>query len=414
MISKIFMYLLAIFLCVMFALYLSAAIGWTFVYIFVCAPVFSFLVTLFLHTKKSIVLTSDVNRTMLYKKETVTLKITAANKSFFPVPAVKLFLAVPDGLEPESGFKSCVMSIPPRSETTVEAVYRAKVWGGCRIGVKSAELHDFMKFFKFRMNLPQSEENGLLHLIKVFPDIPEMAGDAPILRAAAENAKLADDSEETRETDNVNCFAGMPGYTHRDYTEGDPIKRINWKLSSKRDKYMVRLDDEIESIQQNIVLDSRGGSDVYENERAVEGVLAAALGLLKCGFESTVWCRFGSIASATSAARTAGAAGAWESFSISEPADVSALQLKLADYGFADESERCGRLPADELSEKGSGAGILLFTSLFDKALSAEISAAEDKGIMSAVISSDSVSVGNAYQIWKLNEDYSAELISKG
>ena len=55
-----------------------------------------------------------------------------------------------------------------------------------------------------------------------------------------------------------------------------------------------------------------------------------------------------------------------------------------------------------------------MFTSLFDKALSAEISAAEDKGIMSAVISSDSVSVGNAYQIWKLNEDYSAELISKG
>ncbi len=403
MISKIFMYLLAVWLCVMFALYLSAPIGWTFVYIFVCAPVFSFLVTLFLHTKKSIVLTSDVNRTMLYKKETVTLKITVANKSFFPVPAVKLFLAVPDGLEPESGSKSCVscvVSIPPRSETTVEVVYRAKVWGGCHIGVKSAELHDFMKFFKFRMSLPQPqyEESGLLHLIKVFPDIPEMAGDAPILRAAAENSKLADDSEETRETDNVNCFAGMPGYTHRDYTEGDPIKRINWKLSSKRDKYMVRLDDEIESAQQNIVLDSRGGSDVYENERAVEGVLAAALGLLKCGFESAVWCRF---------------AGAWESFSVSEPADVSSLQLKLADYSFADETEKCGRLPADELSERGSSSGILLFTSLFDKSLSSEIASAEDMGIMSAVISSDSVSAGNAYQIWKLNEDYSAELISK-
>lgn len=407
MISKIFMYLLAIFLCVMFALYLSASIGWTFVYIFVCAPVFSFLVTLFLHKRKSIVLSADVNRTMLYKKETVTLKITASNKSFFPVPAVKLFLAVPDGLEPESSFKSCVMSIPPRSETTVEVVYRAKVWGGSLIGIKSAELHDFMKLFKFRMSCPQTEESGLIHVIKVFPDIPEMAGDAPILRATAENAKLADDSEETRETDNANRFAGMPGYTHREYTEGDPIKRINWKLSSKRDKYMVRLDDEIESVQQNIVLDSRGGSDVYENERAVEGTLAAALGLLKCGFESTVWYRFGGAATA------ADAASAWESFSVSEPADVSALQVKLADYSFADESEKCGRLPAGELSEKGSGAGILLFTSLFDKSLSAEIASAENKGIMSAVISSDSVSVGSAYQIWKLREDYSAELISK-
>lgn len=408
MASKIFMYLIAVFLGVMFALYLSAPVGWTFVYIFVCAPVFSFFVTLWLHKRKSITVRTDVNRTMLYKNETVTLKITAENKSFFPVPAVRLFLSEPEGLEPENTFKSCVMSIPPRSEASVEIAYRAKVWGACSVGVKSAELHDFVKFFKFRMQFSDDIlNNGLLHEIKVFPNIPEMAGDAPLLRAAAENAKFADDSEETRETDNANLFAGMPGYTHREYTEGDPVRRINWKLSSKRDKYMVRLDDEIESVQQNIVLDSRGGNSVYENERAVEGVLAAALGLLKCGFESTVWYRFGGAATA------ADAASAWESFSVSEPADVSALQVKLADYSFADENEKCGRLPAGELSEKGSGAGILLFTSLFDKSLSAEIASAENKGIMSAVISSDSVSVGSAYQIWKLREDYSAELISK-
>lgn len=398
MVSKIFMYLIAVFLSVMFALYLSASIGWTFVYIFVCAPVFSFLVTLWLHKRKSVTVRTDVNRTMIYKNETVTLKVTAENKSFFPVPAVKLFLAEPDGLEPDNSFKSCVMSIPPRSEASVEIVYRAKVWGACSVGVKSAELHDFMKFFKFRMQCSaDTPKNGFLHEIKVFPNIPEMAGDAPLLRAAAENAKFADDSEETRETDNANLFAGMPGYTHREYTEGDPVRRINWKLSSKRDKYMVRLDDEIESIQQNIVLDSRGGNDVYENERAVEGVLAAALGLLKSGLESTVYFRF---------------EGIWESFEISEPADVTALQTRFADYRFASENEKCGRIPDEELSGSGSGAGILLFTSLFDKSLTAAIASAEDSGIFTAVISADSVSVGSAFQIWRLCEDYSAELIS--
>ena len=398
MASKIIMYLIAVFLSVMFALYLSASIGWTFVYVFVCAPIFSFLVTLWLHKRKSVTVKTDVNRTMLYKNETVTLKITAKNRSFFPVPAVKLFLAEPEGLEPENSFKSCVMSIPPRSEASVEIVYRAKVWGACSAGVKSAELHDFMKLFKFRMPCSaDSLKGGLLHEIKVFPDIPEMAGDAPLLRAAAENAKFSDDSEETRETDNANLFAGMPGYTHREYTEGDPVRRINWKLSSKRDKYMVRLDDEIESVQQNIVLDSRGGSDVYENERAVEGVLAAALGLLKSGLESTVYFRF---------------KGIWESFAISEPADVTALQTRFADYRFAGENEKCERIPGDELSESGSGAGILLFTSLFDKSLTAAVASAEDQGIFSAVISADSVSVGNAFQIWRLGEDYSAELIS--
>lgn len=398
MASKIFMYLIAVFLGVMFALYLSAPVGWTFVYIFVCAPVFSFFVTLWLHKRKSITVRTDVNRTMLYKNETVTLKITAENKSFFPVPAVRLFLSEPEGLEPENTFKSCVMSIPPRSEASVEIVYRAKVWGACSVGVRSAELHDFVKFFKFRMQFSDDVlNNGLLHEIKVFPNIPEMAGDAPLLRAAAENAKFADDSEETRETDNANLFAGMPGYTHREYTEGDPVRRINWKLSSKRDKYMVRLDDEIESVQQNIVLDSRGGNSVYENERAVEGVLAAALGLLKSGLESTVYFRF---------------EGIWESFEISEPADVTALQTRFADYRFAEENEKCERIPIDELSVSGSGAGILLLTSLFDKSLTAAVASAEDSGIFTAVISADSVSVGSAFQIWRLCEDYSAELIS--
>ncbi|MCM1024352.1 MAG: DUF58 domain-containing protein [Prevotella sp.] len=395
MVSKIFMYLLAVFLGVMFALYLYAPVGWTFVYVLVCAPVFSFLITLWLHKRKSVELRSDVDRTMLYKRETVTLKITAANKSFFPVPAVKLYLSVPDGLEPLSPNKSCALSIPPRSEVTVEAVYRAKVWGICSVGVKSAELHDFMKFFKFRMRETGGSEP--LHEIKVFPDVPEMAGDAPLLRTAAEDAKFSDDSEETCESDEINRFAGMPGYTHREYTEGDPVRRINWKLSSKRDKYMVRLDDEIESVHQNIVLDSCGGSDVYENERAVEGVLAVSLGLLKCGLESIVWCRFGSI---------------WESFNISEPADVSALQTKLADYRFADMAEKCSRIPSEELSDAGNGTGILLLTSLFDRPLNSEIAAAELQGITSAVVSSDSASVGSAFRVWRLNEDYSAELIS--
>lgn len=396
MISKIIMYLLAIALGVLFALFLSAPVGWTFVYMLVCAPIFSFLVTLFLHKRKSVSLTVDVNRTMLYKRETVTLKITAVNRSVFPVPAVKINLAVPKGLVPadggsQTGRRSVVLSVSPRSETAAEASYTAKVWGSCFIGAESAALYDFMGFFHFKMSCVNLQSE-----IKVFPDIPEMAGDAPLLRAAAENARFADDSEETKESDGMTRFAGMPGYTHREYTEGDPVRRINWKLSSKRDKYMVRLDDEIESVRQNMVLDCVGGDDVYLNERAVEGLLAAALGLLKCGFESTVYCRF---------------EGAYEAFEIAEPADVSGLQTRLADYKFtgADEPFKGKRIP--DISGDSGGKSILLYTPLFNKKLSAEISAAEEQGISVSVVSSDSISTGSACQVWRLNEDFSAEMI---
>ncbi len=389
MISKIIMYLLAVAMGVLFALFLSAEVGWTFVYVLVCAPIFSFFVTLFLHKRKSVSLTADVNRTMLYKRETVTLKITAKNRSIFPVPAVKIRLSVPDNLVPEKNTSGYVISIPPRSETVVEINFTAKVWGACYIGAESAALYDFLGVFRFNMSSAE-----LLREVKIFPDIPEMPGDAPLLRAAAENARFADDSEETKETDGMTRFAGMPGYTHREYTEGDPVRRINWKLSSKRDKYMVRLDDEIESIQQNMVLDCVGSDNVYRNERAVEGLLAAALGLLKCGFESTARCRF---------------EGAYEAFEISEPADVSALQTRLADYRFTAAAEGFKGRRVPDISE--SGGAVLLYTPCFDKRLSAEISAAEDSGILTAVVTSEASPEGSAYQVWRLNEDYSAELM---
>lgn len=395
MLSKIFLYLLAIGFGVFFALYMSAPVGWTFVYILVCSPVFSFIVTLVIRLRGKVTVSVDVNRSMLYKGERVTLRIIAENKSILPVPAIKAKLFLPKGLECDDPASSCVVSVPPRSVTVLEINYKAKVWGICSIGAESVFLHDYMNFFRFSMPC----KNTVCE-IKVFPDIPEIPGDSPLLRSAAERAKFSDDNEETKESDGSTNFGGMPGYTHREYMDGDPVKRINWKLSSKREKYMVRLDDEVETVQQTIVLDPCGGINVFENERAVEGILAAALGLLKCGFESTVYCRFD---------------GVFENFEITEPADVSALQVRFADYrfisGFDGESYRDERIPLSIISERAGGKGILLYTSLFDRRLDGEISAAEGVGISTAVISSDSVSTGNAYQIWQLNEDYSADLI---
>lgn len=394
-IVNVLLYLMAIGIGVAFALVLSASVGWTFVYMLVCAPIFSFFITLFLTRKNRVTVISDIDRTMLYKGEQATLKITVRNKSIFPVPAVKLNLSMTGGLIPEDTCSSYVVSVPPRSESTVEIKYRAKVWGRFAVGAESVFMHDFMSFFKFRLPCVNSVSE-----VKVFPDIPEIQGDSPFLRSAAEMARFADDTEETTESESVTGFSGMPGYTHREYVEGDPVRRINWKLSSKRDKYMVRLDDEIESVRQNIVLDSVGGTDIYENERAVEGMLAAALGLLKCGFESTVYCRFDSVCTR---------------FEITEPADVSALQVRLADFSFEHPftgQKIRNRVPVDEIVSSGSAGALMLYTSQLDKGLSSEISAAEGQGITCAVVTSEKVISGSAERLWKINEDYSAELIT--
>lgn len=388
---KVCLYLLAIAICIVFSLYLSAEVGWTFAYILICAPIFSLGITFFLTRRNRITVSADVDRTMLYKGETATLRITARNRSIFPVPAVKVHISAQGGLEPEESVSSYVISIPPRSDGVIEIHYKAKVWGRFNIGAESVFLHDFMEFFRFRLPCLNA-----VCTVKVFPDIPEIQGDSPLLRSAAESARFADDSEDTRESDNVPGFSGMPGYTHREYVEGDPIRRINWKLSSKRDKYLVRLDDEIESVRQNIVLDSAGGADIFVNERAVEGVLAAALGLLKYGFESTVYCRIN---------------GLTESFDISEPADVTALQTQLADFTFLSAAECKTRIPTEEIAGDSGAKAMMIYTPLFNPALSAEIASAEEQGMVCAVVTSDEMMSGSANRVWRLSEDYSAEMI---
>ncbi|MCM1330045.1 MAG: DUF58 domain-containing protein [Ruminococcus sp.] len=387
MISKILLYIIAIGFGLFFALYMSAEVGWTFVYVLVCAPIFSFLVTLAIHKLKCVTIRADVSRSMLYKREKAVLKIYLKNRSLLPVPTVRIRLSEAKNLSTEDSLEY-IVSIPPRTERIIEVEYTAKVWGVCSVGAEKAVLWDFMGFFSFAMSCA-----GVSREMRIFPDIPEIPGDAPLLRSAAEAAKFADDNEETKESDGFVRFGGMPGYTHKEYEDGDPVRRINWKLSSKRDKYMVRLDDEVESIQQTIVLDVCGGADALLNERAVEGMLAAALGLVKCGFETTVYCRFG---------------GVFTAFEIADPADVSALQTKMAEYRFADLPYKGERIP----TELVAGKGILLYTPLLDERLSAELALAEGQGITAVVITSDGAFSGNAAQVWRLNEDYSAELIN--
>ena len=52
------------------------------------------------------------------------------------------------------------------------------------------------------------------------------------------------------------AFGGFPGYDNREYVPGDPLKRINWKQSAKRNKLLVRLDDEMAARAIHVVLDS--------------------------------------------------------------------------------------------------------------------------------------------------------------
>ncbi len=62
-------------------------------------------------------------------------------------------------------------------------------------------------------------------------------------------------SEEEEVEEGVTTLAGgMPGYEHREYTPGDSPRKVNYKLSAKKSKLMVRLDESAGSAATNLYI----------------------------------------------------------------------------------------------------------------------------------------------------------------
>jgi hypothetical protein len=160
--------------------------------------------------------------------------------------------------------------------------------------------------------------------VRVFPNIPDIPSDNPLIKSAVASLRFDSETEETIETKTPFIQSGFPGYTHRDYEPGDPLKRINWKLSAKRGSYLIRLDDETESFRQIIVLDSLGGAGLSAMERAVETVLAIAFAMVRLGLRAGVW--YG---------EQSDGEVHYSCFECSEQGDVKELQTLFGMYEFA-------------------------------------------------------------------------------
>lgn len=368
LIVRCFGYIIALGLSLVFALYMSAPTGWTFFYVLAAALVFSLIVQLmtFISYKKGLIRAEmSFGSTLVYKNEELKLHIRLTNDSLLPISNIKIKLAETDGAVYDSSEFSAAVSA--KGSTSFDAVIKPTMWGALHIGEAKITISDFMNFISFGVKpLPSSEK------VYVFPDIPEISPDCPFIRSAADAMRFSDESEDTKENDSYSMFGGMPGFTHREYAEGDPIKRINWKLSSKKDAYYVRLDDEIEAMQQTVVIDS-GGTDRRLCERSVEGSLGVCSALLKLGFESSVWFR---------------TENGFEPHEVNDESGLSELRTALARYEFSS-PEKTPRLPVKELCDAEKIGAAMLFTPCADALLKAEMDHAENYGLKFTAIAHD-------------------------
>lgn len=377
-ISFIMEYLCAIALAVVFALYANAITGWFVTIALILLPVFSFLYLKI--SGRALECEVLPFPEIVGKGDTLKITVIVKNKSFLPSFALKLSFENDEIMTAD--VKEAIVYLMPKSEQIIEVTYTANHWGDGAAGISSARLCGMFSFFTQKVSGFE-----VLKDVDIIPHIATLASDSPVIRAIRELSVNGEESEDTKESET--SYSGMPGNEHREYEPGDSLKRINWKLSARLDRYMVRKSDETYSSGISVYLDSGAMyADMLCRERAVEGFLGILTLICRLGLDCTARVKF---------------KGVWQEFEIQRDENVNALREKLAEYKFSQSS-----ISASDIAEGGNS--IIVAPCLNDElsAMAQELEQALTPCVL--VVCKAMVNRG---RIWLLNENHDLTFISE-
>lgn len=219
--THIVSYFQALFFSVLFLIFINADIGWALVYIIGAAIVVS--VTTFLVSRKHFTAELRELSGVAECGRSIEFEIILKKNGFCAIPFVELCVNA-------NGAVNIRTSLLFRKSITVNGSFRAAHSGLNKVTLNEVVIRDFLGLLQFKIPVGQTTQVAVLPRIIEYdgPDIkPNMLP-----------------SEEEEAEDGVTVMnGGMPGYEHREYVPGDSPRRVNYKLSAKRHKLMVRLDE---------------------------------------------------------------------------------------------------------------------------------------------------------------------------
>lgn len=378
-IGVIIEYIIAMALSVVFALYANALTGWFILIALILLPVFSFLYTRLYGRFIDAEILPFPN--IVGKGDMLDIRIKLKNKGFLPSLPVEITLCSSLTLEIQ-GNKRNIVYLMPKSEYILDVSYKAVVWGEATAGIESVSLAGFLGFVS-----KQLDGMSIICDVGIIPDIAQLESDAPVIRSLREISTYGEEVEQTRQAST--SATGMPGNEHREYIEGDSLRRINWKISARLDKFMVRLSDETLSSGFLVTLDARYLTDNESMTSVVRGATAVEgfLGVLE------LICRLGLDCKAMVKIKNS-----WQSFDVERLEDIMPLRHELARFSFKGNGER---LPMQAISENKS---VIIITPCYDRELDMFCGEFAQGEITPVVIASESKV--NKEGIWLINESF--------
>ena len=271
------------FLVYIFTFYIDGEMGAILLAFLIIAPLTSLLFAVY--ARKRIKVSFDCDA-YVPKGSALTVTINIEKTGFFPFAVVEIKPFVSEVFGETDKVYRLSMLNSYRKSFTYEV--QALIGGNGSIGVASVYSCGFLGFirFKVKQGIPDAASVG------VIPDIPDVKTSSQLYRAVADSVVTSDEEEEN---DSALQFSAntTPGYEHREYVQGDPIKRINWKLSSKKSKLMVRLDEAVSSVQPVLILDlyRNSSADIRAAILDEEQIIRSSFGLLLALVKHGISCR---------------------------------------------------------------------------------------------------------------------------
>ena len=286
MFRNLFNFLVCIGLGVLLCVYVSG-LGGLFIIILLSLS-FLFSVVLVAVARKTVTASVELSADISAKGEQLEMEIHISKRTILPTSFIEITLEMTPNVTTQH-LKKFKLVAARRYGDTVTVPIKTELCGAATVGIGEIKLVDYMGIVSYKVTGLDPDE--LSKTLRIMPEIRDAGVQAEIIKSTSESA--AANEEEDEESDEAAIgLTGIAGYEHRRYEVGDPLKRINWKLSSKKDELMVRLDDKVLTATQDLIFDypvnQYADRAYYENaDRMIEAGLSMLSMLLRQGYETT-------------------------------------------------------------------------------------------------------------------------------
>ena len=278
-------FFLVLFSAFVYMLLFDAPSGAVMLFFLIISFVFSLFFTL--RVRKKLVFSIETDEENAIKGKNINTAISVIKDSVLPTPVITLFVHTTSGIR-ELEYNQYRFSMSERKNLKIDLDIVPVVSGPSEIFIDKAVISDYLGIFKFKIK----NFSGVSAKIYTAPEIPLIENGSEMMKMIYDSVSESDD--ELSETSLM--ISGVPGYEYREYVPGDSLKKINWKLSSKKNQLFVRLDEATGVNLPFIVIDNSCISDeealsvLLMRDRIKECALSVMMACVSCGVKCNFSC----------------------------------------------------------------------------------------------------------------------------